>query len=87
MAAKQKRRGKRGKKEIKPMLFSAENYKIMGLGVLLVILGFTAMYIENEVHGLISLYISPIVIIGGYITVIFAILKRDNEEAKPQRSA
>lgn len=68
------------------MLFTALNYKLIGLGVLMVMAGFTAMYIENEVHGFISLYISPIVILGGYLTVLIAILKRDNEPSDPQPS-
>lgn len=66
------------------MLFSGLNYKLMGLGVIFVITGFTAMYLENEVRGFISLYISPILILGGYITIIFAILKRDKESVEPQ---
>lgn len=66
-------------KETKPMLFTPLNYKLMGIGVLLVILGFTAMRIENEVYGLISLYISPVVILTGYITVIYSILKKDHK--------
>lgn len=83
-----KRRNKR-KKQSKPMLFSPLNYKLMGLGVLLVIIGFTAMRLENEVYGLVSLYISPVVILGGYIIVIWAILKRDHklEESKPETSS
>ena len=56
------------------MLFSTYNYKILGLGILLVIIGFTAMYLENEVEGFISLFISPILIVAGYIVVIFAII-------------
>lgn len=59
------------------MLFSAINYKLATLGVLLVIAGFTAMYLENEVRGFVSLYVSPIVIVAGYMTVIVAILKRN----------
>ncbi|HET6528942.1 MAG TPA: DUF3098 domain-containing protein [Balneolaceae bacterium] len=66
-----------------PMIFSAWNYKILSLGLLLVIIGFTAMYIENEVYGIISLYISPIVIMAGYVTVIFAILKDKNGTSVP----
>ncbi len=38
------------------------------------------MYLENEVKGFISLYVSPIVIMTGYIIVIFAIMKHDREE-------
>lgn len=60
-----------------PMIFDAWNYKVLALGLFLVIAGFSAMYIENKVEGIISLYISPIVIMAGYITVIIAILKHD----------
>lgn len=60
------------------MLFSSWNYKVLSLGLLLVIIGFTAMYLENEVNGFISLFISPIVVMAGYVTVIFAIMKQDN---------
>lgn len=61
------------------MLFNSWNYKVLSLGLLLVIVGFTAMYIENEVEGFISLFVSPIMIMAGYITVIFAIMKHDRE--------
>ena len=63
------------------MIFSTWNYKVLALGFFLVIAGFTAMYLENEVNGIISLYISPIVIMAGYITVIVAILKHDHDSS------
>ncbi len=56
------------------MIFESLNYKLLVIGLILVVAGFTAMWLENEVYGIISLYISPIVIIAGYITVIFSIL-------------
>lgn len=59
------------------MIFSSWNYKVLAIGLLLVVVGFSAMYIENEVEGFISLFISPIVIMAGYLTVIVAILKHD----------
>jgi len=62
------------------MFFSAFNYKLLGIAVLLVVGGFTAMYLENEVQGVISLYVSPIIIMAGYALVIFAIMKRDRQE-------
>ncbi|WP_265765557.1 DUF3098 domain-containing protein [Fodinibius salsisoli] len=69
------------------MIFSPWNYKILAVGLLLVIVGFTAMYLENEVEGIISLYVSPIVIMTGYITVIVAILKHDHSSsAAPDHS-
>lgn len=69
------------------MIFSSWNYKVLALGFFLVIAGFTGMYLENEVKGVISLYISPIVIMTGYITVIVAILKHDqNSSAASEES-
>ncbi len=63
----------------KPMLFTGMNYKLMGLGLFLVFIGFAAMRIENEVYGIISLYFSPIVILAGYAVVGYSILKRDHK--------
>lgn len=63
------------------MIFSSWNYKVFALGILMVIAGFVAMYLENEVQGFISLYVSPIVIMGGYVTVIVAILKHGNNSS------
>lgn len=78
---------KRKSKDQKPLLFTPLNYKLMGLGLLLLIIGFTAMRIENEVQGFISLYISPIVIIAGYVVVVYAILKRDHKVEHSSASA
>lgn len=63
------------------MLFSSWNYKVLVIGLILVVAGFTAMYLENEVQGFISLYVSPIVIMAGYISVIFAIMKHDKSRS------
>lgn len=67
------------RKDTKPMFFTPLNYKILGLGILLVVIGFTAMRLENEVYGFVSLYISPVVILAGYVSVVIAILKRDHK--------
>jgi len=61
----------------KPMFFSGFNYRLIGISILLIVGGFTAMLIENKVNGFISLYVSPIVIMAGYIIVIFAIMKHN----------
>lgn len=80
---------RRKKKDTKPMFFSALNYKLLGLALLLIVIGFTAMRLENEVYGFVSLYISPVIILAGYITVVFAILKRDHkiENSSPEASS
>jgi len=56
----------------------------MGVGILLVAIGFTAMYLENEVEGFISLFVSPILIIGGYVVVIYAIMVDKNDSQGSQ---
>lgn len=71
------------RRESKPMIFSASNYRLLGIGLILIIAGFTAMRIENEVYGLVSLYISPVVILAGYIVIIFAILRRRDLNTAP----
>lgn len=73
---------KRGRNKVdnQPMFFSAYNYKMIGIAIFLIFAGFTAMYLENEVSGFISLFISPIVIMAGYILVVFAIMKHDRDE-------
>ena len=48
----------------------------MMLGVALVVIGYTMMRLENEVDGIISLYLAPLIILGGYLEIIYAILWR-----------
>jgi hypothetical protein len=57
-------------------IFHALNYKLMIIGILLVAAGFASMYIEDSVNGIVPIYISPILILAGYVVVIFAIIKR-----------
>ena len=58
------------------MLFSSANYKLLSIGILMVVVGFLAMYIENEVEGFISLFLSPIVIVAGYVVILLSILAK-----------
>lgn len=90
MAQKQRRkkRQKRGSKEPElPMLFSKQNYILMIAGIALVLIGFTGMYIESEMDGFFSLYITPLMVIGGFVTVAVAVLKSDKnapDESQPE---
>lgn len=68
------------------MLFNASNYKRMIIAFLMVLIGFTAMYIENEVEGFISLYVSPILIVGGYALVVHAILVKSESKDEAQKA-
>ncbi len=71
----------------KPMFFSSFNYKLIGIAIALILSGFAAMYWENEVQGFISLYVSPLVIMAGYVLVIFAILKHDRPDEEEASAA
>ena len=53
-------------------------------GVVLVIFGYVIMRVENEVDGFISLYVAPLLILGGYLEIIYAILwrKADQQDAE-----
>ncbi|MEX0593294.1 MAG: DUF3098 domain-containing protein [Balneolaceae bacterium] len=58
------------------VLFGRMNYQWATAGCLLVFSGFLAMYLENEVYGWISLNLSPVLILGGYGMVLYAIIKK-----------
>ena len=58
------------------MVFASRNYQLMILGVVLVLVGYIMMRVENEVDGFISLYVAPLIILGGYLEIIYAILWR-----------
>jgi hypothetical protein len=66
------------------MIFQPLNYKLLILGLFLIIIGFTAMYLDNGVWGIVPLYISPIVILAGYIVVIFSIIVKSHDTQSSQ---
>lgn len=59
------------------MFFTKKNYLILLTALILLMIGFGGMYLEQEFTGWFSLYISPILIVSGFITVAFAILYKD----------
>lgn len=69
------------------MLFSRQNYKIMLIGIGLIILGFSGMAIENAIHGIYSLYFAPLMIIGGFGIIAYGIMKTDPEQDLNQQEA
>ncbi len=62
------------------MVFSKQNYLLLIMGIVLVIVGYYIMRSENEVDGFISLYVAPLIILGGYLEIIYAILWRPKNE-------
>lgn len=76
MPKSSKRRGPSG-----TLVFENRNYYLLLVGVALIAVGFTAMHLENEYQGFVSLYVSPLLIVGGYAEIIYALLWSPSEEA------
>ena len=69
------------------MVFRRRNYLLLLIGVAAVVLGYAMMRIDNQVEGFISLYIAPLIILGGYLEIIWAILVRpEDEKDSPKKS-
>ncbi|MCY4232926.1 MAG: hypothetical protein OXE59_04180 [Bacteroidetes bacterium] len=68
---------KRRRLKKRSMILLPHNYVLITIGVLAVVFGYSIMRIENEVDGFLSLYIAPILILGGYLEIIYAILWRN----------
>ncbi len=86
MAERKKRSGGRRKNQRSRnkqgvMVFERKNYLLMVLGVVLVVAGYVIMRMENEVDGFISLYVAPLMILGGYLEIIWAIMWRPKGES------
>ena len=60
----------------KTMVFTKENYILLIIGIALIFVGFLIMYLENEIDGFISLYVSPVLIVGGFAEIVYAIMKK-----------
>jgi len=86
MADQKKRTGGRRKnqrargKSRGVMVFQRRNYLLLILGIALVVVGYVVMRMENEVDGFISLYVAPLMILGGYLEIIYAIMWRPRKE-------
>lgn len=77
------RRRKKGPSE--PMLLTAYNYKLLVIGVVCVLLGFGGMYIDGQQYGIYSLYIAPLLVMAGFITVATGIFKTDPAILKEEK--
>lgn len=73
-----KRKGRR------VLVYDKRNYMLLLGGLMLIVIGFAAMYLENQFLGVISLSVSPILILAGYGIIGYALLwqpeKDENQE-------
>jgi hypothetical protein len=77
--AKSRRSARESAKTNNDMVFGPKNYTWLTVGVLCIVFGFTAMRIENEIRGVISLYIAPVVIVAGFAIVAWSILLKQGD--------
>lgn len=64
------------------MVFERQNYILLIIGVVLIVVGYIIMRADNQVDGFLSLYVCPILLLAGYIDVIYAILWRPKSTAE-----
>ncbi|MFP4227331.1 MAG: DUF3098 domain-containing protein [Salinivenus sp.] len=64
------------------LVFEKRNYMLLLTGVVLIVVGFVAMYLEGEFLGVVSLTISPLLILAGYGVVGYGLLWWPNEEVE-----
>lgn len=58
------------------MPFDRKNYLLLIAGLVVILIGYVIMALENEVDGFLSLYVSPLLLIFGYVEIIYAIIWR-----------
>jgi len=58
--------------------FGKKNYQLMIGGIVLLVLGFIVMTLDNKPHGFgfMGLTLGPIIVLGGFAVEIWAILHR-----------
>lgn len=64
------------------MPFSKQNYRIMLLGIGLILLGYLVMALETEKHGfgILGLTIGPIILMSGFLVQFWALLHKKKTE-------
>ena len=58
-------------------MFSRKNYVLLVAGITVIVAGYVVMRMENEVDGFLSLYVAPLLILGGYIELMYAIFYQE----------
>lgn len=79
-----KKQPKKAAEEPKTMALGTVNYIMIALGALIIGASYWGMYLERNVDGFFSLFISPVTLVGAYVLIAFALLYRpkpDNKQA------
>ncbi len=76
-------RSSRSRRQPAPPVLRSTNYKLLLAGVVAIVLGFTLMYIESLLEGVLSIYVGPLLLMGGYTEIVYALLWRPSEADAP----
>jgi uncharacterized Tic20 family protein len=69
------------------LVFQKQNYVLLAVSVLLIAVGFVAMYLDGQFLGFVSLTVSPLIILSGYALLVYAILRRPDEATESAEHA
>lgn len=71
----------KAKKQNQPLFpMDRDNFILMGIGVLLMIIGYIFMYGDKDIFSFRKLSLSVIFVLGGFLFEIFAIMKKPKEK-------
>lgn len=59
-------------------IFGKQNYMLMALGVVVIIIGFFVMSGKDDIFSSTKLTVAPIIILTGFVIEIFAIMKKNS---------
>lgn len=78
--------------ENKQFALAKENFKLIIIGLAVVVLGFILMvgggsedpkvFLEDELFSFRRITLAPALVIGGYIFIVYAIMKKPKEDTK-----
>jgi hypothetical protein len=76
------------------MAFERRNYVLLGIGLALVVAGYALMAVDNargvdargvplSLDGTLSLTVAPLLLLAGYLEIVYAVLWRPKRPAEP----
>lgn len=57
-------------------VFGSENYKLMLIGLVVIIIGFVLMYGKEDIYDFRKITLAPLVVLAGFVIEIFAIMRK-----------
>jgi hypothetical protein len=67
------------KSDTQSFAFGKENYVLMGIGLVIIILGFYLMAGNEDIYSTTKLTIAPILVLGGFAFEILAIMRKSKD--------